>query len=164
MLYENRIRSSDKRFDIRPALFFVVGLALVNLLCAASVMAQAGQSSSQIQAEAGQMLPLTPVALPDLPEYTGKAKLERSVGFSATGEIEKSVSLTYSTQDSPEAIIAWYRSALGMYQWTIEHDEDHVIAAVQNRTGNSCNIYLEDESASGCNLHISYSFRKPPSN
>lgn len=137
-----------------------IGLMIAACFLQSPLRAESSQQFDSPSPEMAQALPLAPIALPDLPEYTGQAKLERAVGFPSTGQIERSVTLTYATKVPADTIIAWYRSALGLYQWTIENEDSNVLVATQNRTGNMCNIYCDEEGSEGCNLHISYSFRK----
>lgn len=124
------------------------------------VDAQSKQFSAPGTAQ-GEALPLTPISLPDLPEYTGQAKLTMAMGYPATGDIERSVTLTYETKGSADSIIAWYRNALGMYQWTIQNEDKDTVIAIQNRSGNLCNIYCDNQDEDSCSFHISYSFHKP---
>lgn len=98
------------------------------------------------------------VELPDLPEFTGQAKLERGTMQPANNQVERSYQFLYSARDDASRIIDWYRSALTMYKWDVESSTAKAILATNPRTGNSCSIYCDNENAGGCKLHIAYTF------
>jgi hypothetical protein len=150
---------------MKPVERLLISSAVAICLLQYSSIAQASQSNrfGESVPAAGESLAANPVSLPDLPEYTGEAKLEKVMAFPANGQIERSVSLTYATKSPADSVIAWYRGALGMYRWTIENEDKDVLVAVQERSGNTCNIYCDEEGNEGCNLHISYSFHKQSS-
>lgn len=103
------------------------------------------------------------VELPDLPEYTGQAKLEKGLHYPSNDEVENTYSYVYQAREEPYRIIDWYRTALTMYKWDVESSTTKAILATNPRTGNSVSIYCDNETAAGCKLHLSYSFMQKPS-
>ncbi|HEY9733670.1 MAG TPA: hypothetical protein V6C89_17245 [Drouetiella sp.] len=102
--------------------------------------------------------PVNKVELPDLPEFTGQAKLEKGSQYAANDQIERSYAYVYQAREEASRIIDWYRSALTMYKWDLDSNTNKAIIATNPRTGNSCSIYCDNETAAGCKLHISYTF------
>jgi|694.fasta_scaffold128811_1 hypothetical protein len=102
--------------------------------------------------------PANKVELPDLPEFTGQAKLEKGSQFSANDQVERTYAYVYQAREEATRIIDWYRSALSMYKWDVESNTNKAVIATNPRTGNSCSIYCDNETAAGCKLHISYTF------
>ena len=150
-----------KRLQSFTTVFMTAILLQIPAIAQTAHKAQFGDA--QPSSLGGKPVPLTSISLPDIPEYTGIAKLTGATAFPESGKIEKSVSLTYTTRDSASSILDWYRSSLSMYQWTVQTDDPNVLVAVNNRSGNSCSIYCSDGEEGVCNLHISYNFVKPPS-
>jgi len=100
------------------------------------------------------------IELPDLPEYTGKAKLETGVQSAATDDVDQSITLVYQAKEDSGTIINWYRTVLTMYKWDISSSTNRAVIATNPNSGNSCSIYCDNESPSGCKLHVSYAFLK----
>ena len=104
----------------------------------------------------------TKVELPDLPEFTGQAKLEKGSLYGASEQVQRTYRYLYTVKDEPSRIIDWYKSALNMYKWDIDSGTNKAVLATNPRTGNSCSIYCDNENAAGCKLHISYTFMQKP--
>lgn len=103
------------------------------------------------------------VELPDLPEFTGQVKLEKAREFPANDQVERTYAYVYQAKDDAGRITDWYRAALSMYKWDMDSSTNKAIMATNPRTGNSCSIYCDNETALGCKLHISYTFMQKPS-
>lgn len=103
------------------------------------------------------------VELPDLPEFTGQVKLEKARQFPANDQVERTYAYVYQAKDDAARITDWYRTALSMYKWDLESSTNKAIMATNPRTGNSCSIYCDNETAAGCKLHISYTFMQKTS-
>lgn len=108
--------------------------------------------------------PLTnKVELPDLPEFTGQVKLEKGLQYPANDQVERTYAYVYQARDDAARITDWYRTALSMYKWDLDGSTSKAIMATNPRTGNSCSIFCDNETAAGCKLHISYTFMQKPS-
>lgn len=102
------------------------------------------------------------VELPDLPEFTGQAKLEKGTQLAGNDQVERTYCYLYQAREDAARIVDWYRSALSMYKWDVDSSTAKAIMATNPRTGNSCSIYCDNETAAGCKLHISYTFMQKP--
>lgn len=78
------------------------------------------------------------VEFPDLPEFTGKAKLI----LQHRNKVESGISTIQvkRVKESMQQVHDWYSSVLKMNKWVIIHDDPRTIIA--NRQGNSVNLQL----------------------
>ncbi|CAN5391959.1 hypothetical protein BH10CYA1_BH10CYA1_47480 [soil metagenome] len=104
------------------------------------------------------------VELPDLPEFTGQVKLERGLQYPANDQVERTYAYVYQAREDAARITEWYKTALTMYKWDLDSSTGKAILATNPRTGNSCSIYCDNDTAAGCKLHISYTFMQKPLN
>jgi len=146
---------------------FLQSFGLCVLFAALSVTMAQAQNAPVHPAEAITKLRVPPeraltnrVELPDLPEYTGHAKLVGGTQSGGTDDVDQSVNLVYQAREDSTTIINWYRTVLGMYKWDIGSATVRAVIATNPRTGNSCSIYCDNDGARGCKLHVSYAFMK----
>jgi hypothetical protein len=143
-----------------------VGLCLV-IACVANVLPVSAQRAQVHPTEAitkltvGQERPLkNMVLLPDLPEYTGRAKLLSGTQSGGTQDVDQCITLVYQAKEDSATIINWYRNVLGMYKWDVGSSTARAVMATYPNTGNSCSIYCDNDGAGGCKLHVTYAFLK----
>jgi hypothetical protein len=147
-----------------------IGLCLV-IGCGANVLpvlaqhAQVHPTEAITKLKVGQERPLTNmVLLPDLPEYTGRAKLLSGTQSGGTQDVDQCITLVYQAKEDSATIINWYRNVLGMYKWDVGSSTARAVMATNPNTGNSCSIYCDNDGAGGCKLHVTYAFLKKADN
>jgi len=76
------------------------------------------------------------VSLPNLPEFTGKAKF--TGGIARKSDYGQSYVLRFDAKEDPKLVLDWYKNTLNMYKWKITFADDTTCLAKLD--GTTCAI------------------------
>lgn len=81
-----------------------------------------------------------PVALPDIPQFTGKQEFSTGLIYN-NAKGGPGYYMTYNTENPQEEVRSWWMNALRMHQWKVEFsDEAHIKA--HTKKGGKCSIQV----------------------
>lgn len=100
------------------------------------------------------------VNLPDLPQFSGQTVFIKGEELAGNDRMEGSYTMLFKTNQRTSAVIDWYKNAFNMYGWDLQNGAVRSATAVNNKSGNICYVYCDHESASGCQVTISYTMAK----
>lgn len=101
-----------------------------------------------------------PVALPELPEFTGYQPRFSGGLMYPQKEGGPSIGLRYNLKEDPETVSDWYRNVLKSYKWTImpSAKRDLNLTAVSSK-GSTCTISVNGSSQTGYKTDLSITYQ-----
>jgi hypothetical protein len=107
------------------------------------------------------------VSLPDVPEYTGKAKFLNGLIYDHVGKLGPCYVMNFNTKETSNQVIDWYRSVFQMYGWKIDYQDKDSINATNKKSGNMCILQVSgpvagyDVKGDNGSYSIRYQYAKP---
>lgn len=95
-----------------------------------------------------------PVALPDIPEFTGQRKFQSGTVFDKDTGV--SCSECWLVNEEHSRVKDWYKQALQNYGWTITHETPMLVCAQKN--SNSCTISVFGLAAKTLSTQLSIGY------
>jgi hypothetical protein len=99
------------------------------------------------------------VSMPDMPKYTGQTTVPSvSVTWDSRSSDRPSYDMTFDVRESPTSVLAWYKSAMQSYGWTLESGQQQkMMAATKN--GRTCQVIVDDSTNDGYATQVDVFYR-----
>lgn len=143
-------RISRKSMLIASA--FLVLTVVSSVDCALAQRAESGGTGTG----AWQLI-RQPMALPDLPSYTGQAKFVDGLMY-PNKPGGAAITLHFLTREEPDTVLEWYSSALSSYQWKMgkSSGKDRSVQGTKGKNGVVVRVSPANQKGFHANLRISY--------
>ena len=119
---------------------------LLSLLAAMSVQAQAPRQGQQVNSDPIGAIPdklKEKVSLPNVPEYTGKAKYLHGLFYAASGKEKQGPTyvMCFNAKESMPQVHDWWLASMRQYSWNITYTSSDVIRGT-DKNGSFCIIQI----------------------